>query len=260
MNRALISTLNKQFEPYDGLAVAVSGGVDSSLLLAAACEYYGANNCLAVIAVSPSLGACELEAARSLCQQLDVELVELQSNEIENLAYVANDGTRCYWCKQELFKLAIPVAAQRSLPLAYGENYDDLKQPRAGRKSAEQNKILAPLREAKFTKEDVRMYARFLNLQVADKPAAPCLASRIAVGQAVSLDSLNIVASVETQLRELGYKVFRSRVIGTAELAFEFSDNELERAESQRLQLTELAASHHCQLLSIAAYRSGSVA
>ena len=111
MNRALISTLNKQFEPYDGLAVAVSGGVDSSLLLAAACEYYCADNCLAVIAVSPSLGACELEDARSLCQQLDVELVELQSNEIENLAYVANDGTRCYWCKQELFKLAIPVAA-----------------------------------------------------------------------------------------------------------------------------------------------------
>jgi len=260
VNRALISALNAQFKPHDGLAIAVSGGVDSSLLLAAACNYYGADNCLAVIAVSPSLGACELADARSLCQQLDVELVELHSNEIDNSAYVANDGNRCYWCKQELFKLAIPVAAQRSLPLAYGENYDDLQQPRAGRKSAEQNKILAPLREAKFTKDDIRMYARFLSLQVADKPAAPCLASRIAVGQPVSLDSLNIVASVETQLRELGYKVFRSRVIGDAQLAFEFSDNELEQAESQRPQLTELATSHNCQLLSIAAYRSGSVA
>jgi len=242
------------------MAVAVSGGVDSSLLLAAACNFYSAENCLAIIAVSPSLASSELSDARQVCRSLGVQLIEIQSNEIRNADYVVNKGDRCYWCKQELFTLAVPIAAQKNLPLAYGENFDDLQQPRAGRKSAEQHNVLAPLRDAKFTKDDVRKYARFLKLDVADKPAAPCLASRIAVGQAVSLESLNIVAEIEIQLRDWGYKIFRSRVVGEGQLSFEFADEELAAADEQRDKLAALARSHGCELVAIAAYRSGSVA
>lgn len=242
------------------MAVAISGGVDSSVLLAAACEYFGAENCLAIIAVSPSLASRELNDARKICATLQVELVELQTNEIDNERYVANSGDRCFWCKQELFTFAVPVAAQHNLPLAYGENYDDLQHDRPGRRSAESFNILAPLREAKFTKEHVREYARMLNLSVAEKPAAPCLASRIAVGQPVSLESLEVVAQIEDQLRSAGYQIFRVRIVGEKQLAFEFSDAELSRATAMLETLEQLAVSNGYVSRGISAYRSGSVA
>ncbi|MBC8370367.1 MAG: hypothetical protein H8E25_10225 [Planctomycetes bacterium] len=258
--KALVDALKQQFKPHHGLAVAVSGGVDSSLLLAAACDYYGAQNCLAVIAVSPSLADQSLADARKLCADLKVELIELATNELENKYYIANKGDRCFWCKQELFMQALPIAVARNLPLAYGENYDDMAHERAGRISAEQNKILAPLRDASFSKNDVRRYARALKLSVADKPAAPCLASRIAVGQAVSLESLEVVAIIEQQLRGKGYQVFRARIIGSNKVSFEFDENELPRAIAESKSIAKLATAQGMVADEITTYCSGSVA
>ena len=260
MVKSLVRALNGEFEPYSGMAVAVSGGVDSSLLLAAACRYYGASNCLAIIAVSPSLADYELADAQQLCSILGVELIEVRSNEISNEAYRANSGDRCFWCKQELFGLAVPIAAKYNLPLAYGENFDDLQQPRAGRKSAQQHAILAPLCNAKFTKQDVREYARHLKLKVSEKAAAPCLASRIAVGQRVCIDSLNVVAQVESQLRDMSFVVYRARIVGERRLLFEFAAAEIPRAKQVSPQLTELALQHGYLMTGINLYRSGSVA
>jgi uncharacterized protein len=260
VNKANISALNAVFKQYNGLAIAVSGGVDSGLLLAAACNYYGPENCLAIIAVSPSLATAELDDARKLCETLKVELAEVSTQEMNNDLYVANQGDRCYWCKHELFSFAIPIAASRDLQLAYGENHDDLKQHRPGRTSADENQVIAPLRSAGFTKQDIRNYARHLGLDIADKIASPCLASRIATGTKVSIDALEMIEKIESQLHQIGFELCRARVIGSDKVVFEFGVEELKHAQKKSLQLEKLATAHGQQLLEIRAYSSGAVA
>jgi uncharacterized protein len=196
------------------LGVAFSGGVDSSVLLALAARELGAGNVLAILGVSPSLAEDERLAAHEVAQVIGVAVVEVQTREGERAAYRANGPDRCFHCKDELFtRISDDVVAAHGLAaVAYGENADDAVRPdRPGARAATNHAVLRPLADAGLDKAMVRAIARDLGLPSADKPAAPCLASRIPHFEEVSPEKLKQVELAERSLRLLGFGDCRVR-------------------------------------------------
>ena len=196
------------------LGVAFSGGVDSSLLLALATQILGIDRVVALLGVSPSLAAEERNAAHEVARHIGVRLVEVMTYEGDRPEYQANGPDRCFYCKEELFsRIDDEVAQQYGLDaIAYGENADDARRPdRPGASAATNHNVLRPLADAGMTKLAVRTVARALGLQVADKPAAPCLASRIPHHQVVTPAKLSQIERAELALRELGFDELRVR-------------------------------------------------
>ena len=186
------------------LGVAFSGGVDSSVLLALAARVLGRDNVVAVLGVSPSLAAAERAGAHEIAALIGVPVVEIETLEGERAAYVANGPDRCFHCKDELFTRIDNevLRAHRLDAVAYGENADDVRRPdRPGSRAATDHAVLRPLADAGLTKADVRGIARALDLPVADKPAAPCLASRIPHFEAVTPEKLRQIDRAEAALR-----------------------------------------------------------
>jgi pyridinium-3,5-biscarboxylic acid mononucleotide sulfurtransferase len=196
------------------LGVAFSGGVDSSLVLALATQILGVDRVIAVLGVSPSLAAAERSAAHEVARQVGVQLVEVMTHEAERPEYQANGPDRCFHCKEELFsRIDDGIAEQYELDaIAYGENADDARRPdRPGASAAANHNVLRPLADAGMTKLGVRTVARALGLQVADKPAAPCLASRIPHHHVVTPTKLSQIDRAESALRQLGFAELRVR-------------------------------------------------
>jgi uncharacterized protein len=196
------------------LGVAYSGGVDSAVLVALAVRTLGAHQVLAVLGVSPSLAAAERTAAHEVAAFIGVPVVEVVTAEAERPAYVANGPDRCYHCKDELFtRIDAELAARHGLDaVAYGENADDARRPdRPGSRAATEHGVLRPLADAGLGKADVRRLARAMRLPCAEKPAAPCLASRIPHGERVEEDKLRQVEDAEAGLRRLGFTDCRVR-------------------------------------------------
>ncbi|MDO8120327.1 ATP-dependent sacrificial sulfur transferase LarE [Isoptericola sp. b490] len=196
------------------LGVAFSGGVDSAVLLAVAARALGPQRVLAVLGVSPSLAADERELAHRVAEQIGVPLVEVPTAEGEVAAYRANGPDRCFHCKNELFtKISDEVARRHGLDVvAYGENADDARRPdRPGSAAATRHGVLRPLAAAGATKAQVRALARVFGLEVADKPAAPCLASRIPHFAEVTPAKLGQVERAEAAMRRLGFADCRVR-------------------------------------------------
>lgn len=200
---------------YDDLAVAYSGGVDSSVLLYAAHSVLK-ERATGVIADSASLPRRELEEARALARRMGVRLVELKTAELARADYVANDGLRCYWCKRTLFEDMTAWARREGFTtLAFGEIMDDAMDERPGKRAAAELGVVAPLSASGFSKGDVRRFAREAGLPVHDKPASACLASRLPRGTVVTRERLQRVEAAEEGLRELGLRVLRVRDHGT---------------------------------------------
>ncbi len=196
------------------LGVAFSGGVDSAVLLAVATTALGSERVLGLLAVSPSLAADELAGARATAAAVGATLVEFETHEGDDSAYRANGADRCYHCKSELFSRISEdlVAAHAIDAVAYGENADDaVALDRPGARAATEHDVLRPLAGAGLTKPRVRALARALGLAVADKPAAPCLASRIPHGQEVTAEKLGQIEAAESVLRRLGFTDSRVR-------------------------------------------------
>jgi pyridinium-3,5-biscarboxylic acid mononucleotide sulfurtransferase len=196
------------------LGVAFSGGVDSSLLLALATQILGIDRVVALLGVSPSLAAEERNAAHEVARHIGVRLVEVMTYEGDRPEYQANGPDRCFYCKEELFSRIDDEVAQRYRldAIAYGENADDARRPdRPGASAATNHNVLRPLADAGMTKLAVRTVARALGLQVADKPAAPCLASRIPHHQVVTPTKLSQIDRAESALRQLGFAELRVR-------------------------------------------------
>lgn len=196
------------------LGVAYSGGVDSAVLLALAVRALGPGGVVALMGVSPSLAADERTEAHAVAAHIGARLVEFATFEGENPAYRANGADRCFHCKDELFtRISADVAAAHGLAtVAYGENGDDALRPdRPGAQAATDHSVRRPLAEAGLTKARVRAIARALRLPCADKPAAPCLASRIPHGQEVTPEKLAQVEAGERALRALGFSDSRVR-------------------------------------------------
>ena len=186
------------------LGVAFSGGVDSSVLLALAVRALSADRVVAILGVSPSLAADERTAAHDVARFIGVPLVEVTTHEGELAAYRSNGPDRCFHCKDELFSRISDevVATHRLDAVAYGENADDAVRPdRPGARAATNHRVLRPLAAARLGKAEVRSIARSFRLPSADKPAAPCLASRIPHHQIVSPEKLRQIDQAESALR-----------------------------------------------------------
>ena len=196
------------------LGVAYSGGVDSAVLLALSVRVLGRDRALGLLADSPSLARHELQIARSVAAQLGADVVEFATHEGDRPQYRANGADRCFYCKDELFTvISETLAEDLSLDaVAYCENADDAKRlDRPGAEAATRHRVLRPLAQAGITKARVRALAHDLGLSVADKPAAPCLASRIPHGEQVTPEKLRQVETAEQVLRDLGFSDSRVR-------------------------------------------------
>lgn len=237
----------------EGLAVAFSGGVDSSVLLHAGLAALGPR-CVGVIADSPSLPRAELAEARDLAAGLGARLVVVETRELEDPRYVANAGDRCYHCKSALFTEMAAWCAARGLgALAFGEITDDALDDRPGARAAREFGVLAPLADAGFSKGDVRRYAREAGLPVADKPASACLASRLPRGTRVTRERLATVEAAEAALRARGYRVLRVRHHGRRAL-LEVGEEQAARARGERAELAALLALHGFEELDLGVY------
>jgi len=196
------------------LGVAFSGGVDSSVLLALAARALGPERVIAVLGVSASLAADERVAAHAVAASIGVDVVEVQTHEGDRAEYRRNDVDRCFHCKDELFtRISQQVVVAHGLTaVAYGENADDARRPdRPGSRAATMHAVLRPLADAGMDKAAVRRIARALDLPSADKPAAPCLASRIPHHFEVTPEKLAQVEAAESELRRLGLGDLRVR-------------------------------------------------
>jgi uncharacterized protein len=217
LGAALDGTLDRLAPLLSGvkrLGVAYSGGVDSSVLLGLAARVLGTSEVVAVLGVSPSLAGAEREAAHDVAAGLGVRVVEVPTFEGDNPAYRANGPDRCFHCKDELFtRISDEVASRLRLDaVAYGENADDARRPdRPGSRAATEHAVLRPLADLGLTKSDVRALARQLGLPNADKPAAPCLASRIPHFSEVDPEKLAQVEAAESAVRALGFDDCRVR-------------------------------------------------
>ena len=196
------------------LGVAYSGGVDSATLLALAVRAAGPENIVAILAVSPSLAANERKRAHKTANDIGVRVVEIETNEGDNPLYRANGPDRCFHCKDEMFtRISDELVDDLQLAaVAYGENADDAQRPdRPGAQAATNHLVLRPLADVGMTKAAVRRVARALGLDVADKPAAPCLASRIPHFQEVTPEKLAQIDQAEEFLQSLGFVDCRVR-------------------------------------------------
>jgi uncharacterized protein len=205
--------------------IAYSGGVDSAYLIYAAHRVLG-DKMLAVIADSASLARTHLEDAVKFAQEHEIPFQVVQTAEMEKPEYIRNDVSRCFHCKDELFRVMEDYAAQKGFStIAYGVNVDDQGDFRPGQRAARLHKVAAPLLEAGLTKSEIRELAHDAGLRVWDKPASACLSSRIEYGRPVTPEALAAVEHGEDALRALGFRQFRVRHHG------EIVRIEIDRAE-----------------------------
>ena len=197
--------------------VAYSGGVDSALLAAIAQSELG-DRALAVTGVSASVAQGELEAARVLAARIGISHETLETHEFENPAYRANPANRCFYCKDELFGRLVRLARERGFEhVVDGSNADDgaaALDIRPGRGAAIAHAVRSPLAQAGLTKDDVRVLARALDLPVWQKPATPCLSSRVPYGTRIEFDDLRRIDLAERYLRASGFPTVRVRHFG----------------------------------------------
>ena len=211
------------------LIVAYSGGVDSAFLAWMAQEVLG-KKMLAVIADSASLARTHLEDALVFARERAIPVEVVETQELENPAYVRNDSMRCFHCKDELFTVLERYREAHGFDaIAYGVNADDAGDFRPGQQAARQHHVLAPLLEAGLNKADVRELARRADLRVWDKPASACLSSRMEYGRPVTPEALSVIERGEDALRALGFRQFRVRHHGEI-VRIEIAREELSRA------------------------------
>jgi uncharacterized protein len=192
-------------------AVAFSGGVDSAVVAMAA-RLALADNVVLVTGASAALAEGELEAARELAALIGARHVEIATDELGSRDYVANAPDRCYHCKTELYAQLNRFAAKEGLKtIVNGANADDLGDYRPGMQAAAEHRVRSPLADCGITKQEVRALAAAWDLPVADKPATPCLSSRIAYGQHVTTERLTMIDQAEQFLRSLGLRELRVR-------------------------------------------------
>jgi len=259
----VVADLVHRLHGVNRLGVAYSGGVDSALLAALAVRALGAGQVVAVLGVSPSLAEDERRQAHEVARVIGVPVVEVVTHEGESAAYRANGPDRCYHCKDELFtRISDEVVERLGLDaVAYGENADDALRPdRPGSRAATEHAVLRPLADLGLTKADVRTLARDLELPCADKPAAPCLASRIPHFTEVDPAKLAQVERAEHAVRTLGFTDCRVRHHGDV-ARVELLASELARAVDpdvrERLLAAVRAAGFSFVALDLAGIQSG---
>ena len=259
---ARLRALESQLGKLASLMVAYSGGVDSAFLAATAHRVLG-DRMLAVLADSPSLARRDMEQARAFAEAHAIPLRVIQTEELDQPEYRRNDASRCFHCKTELFAGMETLGKELGFAhIAYGMNADDRKDFRPGQRAAEEHEVLAPLAEAGLTKDDVRTLARAAGYTLWDRPAAPCLSSRVEYGREVTREVLEPGRARRRRRAAAGFREFRVRHHG------ELARVEIARSEMPRALIIEILdaittalkeAGYKYVTLDTAGFRSGSL-
>ncbi|MDQ5847050.1 MAG: ATP-dependent sacrificial sulfur transferase LarE [Acidobacteriota bacterium] len=244
------------------MIVAFSGGVDSSYVAYVANSELG-SNALCVTGESASLPGYQREQSAKLAEQFGLKREVIETQELEDANYAANDSKRCYFCKNELYgKLESLACARRIEFIVDGSTCDDLGDYRPGRKAATEHSVRSPLIEAGMNKAEVRVLSRNVGLPTWDKPASPCLSSRIAYGIPVTIERLATIDAGEQILRDMGFREFRVRHHENL-VRLEIAPAEMERA--LKLEITQEFGRRFRELgfkyvtLDLEGYRSGAM-
>lgn len=266
MNPALqakAEALRTRLQALGSTAVAFSGGVDSAFVALAARDALGPSNVLAVTARSPAVPQAELAAVADLAREIGVSHEFLATQEFADPNYLANPENRCYFCKTELYSRLAPLARARGLAAVInGVNADDLGDYRPGLQAAAEHQVHAPLAEVGLSKAELRTLAAARGLSIHDKPASPCLSSRVQYGEAITPEKLARIDAAETLLRELGFRTCRvrhhdqlARIEVPADELERFADADLRQRVEARLR--ELG--YRYVTLDLRGFRSGSL-
>lgn len=242
------------------LAVAYSGGVDSTLLLKVAVDCLG-ERAVAVTAVSPSLPAHELAEARSIARLIGARHVLIESRETENPDYLANTPNRCYFCKTEVYEELLAYTFRQGIHFVVdGTNADDASDHRPGRRAAREKGVRSPLLEAGLTKGEIRSLAKEYSLPNWDKPAAACLSSRVPYGSPITLTVLSQVEQAELSLRQMGFRQLRVRHHDQV-ARLEVSQEDFPRVMEKRQEIVAAlkSAGYTYVVLDLEGFRSGSM-
>jgi uncharacterized protein len=206
------NTLETHLQKLKSVLVAFSGGVDSSLVLAMSLSLLGKKNTFAVTAQSESLAERELTAAKKLAENMGAEHLILRTHEMDAPEYRANPTNRCYHCKSELYSKLSSIAKEKNIAhIVNGINQDDLGDHRPGIVAAKEFGVVSPLAHAGFNKNDIRELSRQIGLSNWEKPAMPCLSSRVPYGEPVSPEKLSMIERAEDLLLSLGFTELRVR-------------------------------------------------
>jgi uncharacterized protein len=242
--------------------VAFSGGVDSTYLAHVANEVLG-RSALCVTGVSPSLASNQREEVAALVSRLGLHHEYIQTGEMDDPRYLRNESDRCYFCKSELYSKLGPLAAERGFTFVLdGSTTDDLGDYRPGRAAAGERGVRSPLVEAGMGKADVRLLSRRAGLPTWDKPASPCLSSRLAYGTPVTIERLRTVDDGEAVMRSLGFREFRVRhhdELVRLEVAPAELDRALRREVADELARRFRALGFRYVTLDLHGYRTGAM-
>lgn len=256
----LEAALNNAIHAVGPMVIAFSGGVDSALVLAAAGRSLSPDAVLAVTADSASLSAGELDHCRTLAADHDVAWQPAATQELDDERYLQNAGDRCYWCKSALMDQLGPIAEARNATVVLGVNIDDLGDHRPGQEAARERDAAFPLVLAGMDKVEIRRLAKHWSLPVWDRPAMPCLASRVPYGTPVSVPLLSRIDRAEHALRALGLEDVRVRHYDdTARI--ELPANDLVRAAELGAEINAAvqSAGYRYVTLDLAGLRSGNL-
>jgi len=257
-----LAQLKKILAEMGSALIAYSGGADSTFLAYVAGEVLGQRT-LAVFEYSPVCPPEERDEAEALAKNLGIRYLSIESDELRNPLFVANTPQRCYYCRQELFHKLREIADSEKIDwIADGSNFDDQDDFRPGRRAAAEMGVRSPLCEAGLTKDEIRKLSRDLALPTWDKPASPCLASRIPYGTHVTHEILNIISEGEKYLRSLGIRELRLRHHGDiARIEVDMEGMALLMDDGVRRETVNKLKSlgYTYVTLDLAGYRSGSL-
>ncbi|HEY6530835.1 MAG TPA: ATP-dependent sacrificial sulfur transferase LarE [Acidimicrobiales bacterium] len=255
-----VDALRRELLALDRVVVAFSGGADSALLAYVAHTTLGADRCVAVTAVSPSLAGAERADCAALAAEWGLQWQEVVTTEMETAAYRINDGDRCFHCKSALMDVVGPLAETTGSTVVLGVNLDDLGDHRPGQEAAASAGAVFPLVRAGFTKAMVREASQALGLRTWDKPAAACLASRVPYGTSVTVAVLSRVERAEAAVRQLGFRELRVRHYGdTARLEVPLDDLASVLARREEVVAAVRGAGYRYVTLDLEGLRSGNL-